>query len=176
MLMLTLAAVLSTAAAPAAEAPPMLKVGDPLAPARAGKVLCQTPKKEGRSCTAVMRFAFDADGKIANTSVMRVSNKPWVTVRYTNPVVVRDGSVCEPMPDAATLEVLQDDRPADAALVDRVRKGVGDMLETVKGMEGCTAYSVKDDGFMTLLTVDGKPRVAQYAIWVDPAEGWAVKP
>ncbi|ATQ42291.1 hypothetical protein [Caulobacter mirabilis] len=174
MLILTLAAVMAAATT---SAEPTLKIGDPLAPARAGQLLCQTPDAANKSCVVLNHFDFAADGAIVNRIDARLSRKPWVGITMSTPVVVRDGAVCSPLKGVDKAEVYQDGKPADEATVARVRKGLGEMYAPYAGQEGCVAYKPGEGGLDAYLTV-GKDtaKVPDRVIWVDPAAGWTTKP
>lgn len=173
MLVLMMAAAMATT--PAAGDAPALKVADPLAPARAGKLLCQTPKAEGKSCAALSRFEFQPDGKIVRVTDARLTRTPWVYVRLHNPVEIRDGSVCAPFDGFDKAEVFQEGKAADEETTARTRKGLVEIFGWAADKVGCTTYEPREQGLVAQLKIGDDPRHPEPVQWVDPAEGWAAR-
>lgn len=173
ILMLAVIAASTTPAAPASAA-----VADPLAPARAGKLLCQTPDKTAKTCHMLTQYSFGADGHITNRYEVMLTRSPWLSVKLSTPVVVKDGAVCGPLEGTETAEVFKDGKPADAETTAKIRDGLQQLYSPFKGKDACTSYTANGDVYDAALSIGGVASKGppERVIWVDPADGWAVKP
>jgi len=175
MLILMLAAI---AASTTPAAPASSVAADPLAPARAGKLLCQTPNAAAKTCRMLTEYSFGADGHITNRYEVMLSNSPWLNVRLSAPVVVKDGAVCGPLNGTEKAEVFAEGKPADAETTAKIREGLRQLYGPFEGKEACTAYRANGDAYDAALSIGGVSSKGppERVIWVDRADGWAVKP
>lgn len=175
MLILMLAAMVasSTVAAPTASA-----IADPLAPARAGKLLCQTPNVAAKTCLMLTDFSFGPDGQITNRYEVMLTRSPWRSAKVSAPVVVKDGAVCGPLEGTEKAEVFAEGKPADAETTAKIRDGLRKLYAPYQGKDACISYTANGDGYDAARSIGGAASKGppERVIWVDPADGWAVKP
>jgi hypothetical protein len=178
-LALILAAAAAATPPPAASAPPPpVPVATPLAPARAGKLQCYAPDQALKTCGALAGYSFAADGRILNRAEVVVSPTPFTTMTTTAPVTVRGPAVCGLMEGVETATFRIDGKPADAATTAQLRGQVAGGFAAFAGQEVCTRYYPFREGLLATVTVGAVPRpdMTQPVIWVDPGDGYAVKP
>jgi len=170
-MLIAILAALTAAATPAA-------LSDPLAPARAGKLECHSPDAARKRCAVLIGYRFGDDGVIANRTEALLSVEPWINMKLNASVAVQDGEVCGPFEGADKAEVLMNGQPADAAVTAEVRKTMQTFFDTFKGKQRCTAYERDGAGYKTTVTAKGAvhPMESQPMIWVEPGDGWTVKP
>lgn len=175
MLILMLA-VMAASTTPAATAPSA--IADPLAPARAGKRLCQTPDAANKTCLMLTDYSFGADGHITNRYEVMLTKSPWLSVKLEAPVMVKDGAVCGPLNGTEKAEVFTDGKPADAETTAKIRDGLQQLYSPFQGKDACTTYTANGDVYDAALSIGGVASKGrpERVIWVDPADGWAVKP
>lgn len=175
MLILMLGAI-AASAMPAAAAPST--IADPLAPARAGKLLCQTPDAATKTCLMLTEYSFGADGRITNRYEVMLTKSPWLTVRISAPIAVKDGAVCGYLEGTEKAEVFTEGKPADAETTAKIRDGLQQLYSPFQGKDACTRYTANGDVYDAALSIGGVASNGppERVIWVDPAEGWAVKP
>lgn len=175
MLILMLAAM-AASTTPASTAPSV--IADPLAPARAGKLLCQTPDAAAKTCLMLTDYSFGADGQITNRYEVMLTKSPWLTVRVSAPVTVKDGAVCGLLEGTEKAEVFTEGKPADAETTAKIRDGLKQLYSPFEGKDACTSYTANGDVYDAALTIGGvaSKGLPERVIWVDRADGWAVKP
>lgn len=175
ILMLVVTAASTT---PAATATGTSAIADPLAPARAGKLLCQTPDKAAKTCLMLTDFSFGPDGQITNRYEVILTRSPWLSAKVSAPVVVKDGAVCGPLEGTEKAEVFVEGKPADAETTAKIRDGLRQLYAPYQGKDACISYTANGDAYDAARSIGGAASKGppERVIWVDPADGWAVKP
>jgi len=151
---------------------------DPLAPARAGKLLCQTPNAAAKTCLMLTDYSFGPDGQITNRYEVMLTRSPWLNIKVSAPVRVKDGAVCGLLEGTEKAEVFTDGKPADAETTTKIRDGLQQFYSAFRGKDACTSYTANGDFYDAALSIGGVASKGppDRVIWVDPADGWAVKP
>lgn len=155
---------------------------DPLAPGRAGMVQCYGPDVSAKTCDAMGAYRFGSDGVIWNDARNRINESPRVVLYATGKVYVRDGAECaRPENRAEEITSLEVDGVAlQGDEFERLRKQIADGIqETLGDGEFCSTYHPNPDGSLrAAVTIGGveRPEFESTVLWVDPAEGWTLKP
>jgi hypothetical protein len=174
-MVLPLVLALALQAAPEAAGP-----ADPLAQARSGMLQCYAPDTVRRTCKSLASYVFGPNG-IENQAEVLVSPSGPLVMKNSTPVQVRDGAVCGPVraEDIDNAQVLFAGRAISGPNADRVKSELKSGVAGLMGAEICTSYLAAPDGYMTRVTVNGKPAPEMSdspMIWVRPGEGWTVAP
>ena len=162
----------------APEPPAPAPITDPLAPAKTGKLLCSSPDQALATCGALASYVFTKDGAIVSRSEVVVSPRPFTTMTTSASVRVRGAEVCGRLTGVQAATFVIDRKPADEATTAALRTRLGPAFNGFAGVELCTVYVPRWEGFMALISIGGerRPGLDQPVIWVDPAEGYAVRP
>lgn len=153
---------------------------DPLAPAREGMAQCYTPNKAARTCRALAKYEFHADGTITNYAEVLINPTPLIVMRAEAPVYIEDGAECGVVSDDDIQEFFMDGAPVPPALQQQLQDAMMAVrAEHIPEGEYCTVYKPNSDGTLTgVVTIDGEPWPdgEDIVLWVNPAEGWKVAP
>lgn len=176
LILILMLAALAASTPPAAPAPPA--IADPLAPARSGKLLCQTPNAAAKTCRMLTDYSFGADGQVTKREDVLLTRSPWLSVKVSAPVMVKDGAVCGLLEGTEKAEVFTEGRHADAETTAKIRNGLRQLYSPYQGKDACTSYTANGDVYDAALSIGGVASKGrpEPVIWVDPADGWAVKP
>jgi hypothetical protein len=169
---LALAFCAFTAAAEAAD--------DPLAEAHQGKFQCYLQDAARKTCRAIARYDFGADGKIANPALVLVQAQPVMVMAVTSEVEEKGGAVCgiarsEDI-DQARLAVADRTLTPEETVV--VKSQIKTAMAARLGKEICTTYVAQGDQFKAQVTVNGAPapELTAQVVWVSPEDGYIVAP
>lgn len=154
--------------------------GDPLAPARAGKVQCYSPNVEKRTCGAIAAYTLRPDGKWDNKARVLVAPVPVVVLEAVTVVDVEGEAICGPLArkdlEAASVSADGVAMPHEDAriVIEQVAAAFAGM--GMLDVRSCTIYRPDGDGLRTEDTIDGKPRpdLKQHVIWIDADEAYSL--
>jgi hypothetical protein len=155
---------------------------DPLAPARDGKVLCIGADAAAKTCDAIGRYSFEADGAISSETRALISASPVIILVTRTPVYMRGELECSQTAGYADqivgMEVEGQGVP-DGQLAG-MRTAIAAQMSAALGEgEMCSIWSPAVDGKVTYTaTLNGvdKPEMAGEALWIDADAGWTVAP
>ncbi len=78
-------------------------IADPLAEARAGKIYCDTPNHEAKTCQGAAFFRFAEDGEITSALMIPINNEPDLMLALPVRAWVEDGALCS-RPEQADID------------------------------------------------------------------------
>lgn len=152
---------------------------DPLAPAREGKLLCNRPNKDHKTCLSINSYTFKSDGTISNSSTSLLSPTQPVTMTTVTSVAIRNGAYCGRIRkedlDASVFQANGQKLPdAQAA---QLRAQIAGALASLIGKEICTTFVPDADGLQAQAKVDGtsEPKFNRHVIWIAPGEGYTIR-
>lgn len=142
-------------------APEWQPVNDPLAEARAGKIYCDLPDHEARTCQGAVGFRFDGEGGIVGVMMIPINNEPDLMIAMPLRWSVEDGALCS-RPEQAdidrmrlTMGVKPYDKPAGQKLLSLFKAGfAGEMV----GKALCERIFAQGDMLFSVGIVDGVHR------------------
>lgn len=151
---------------------------DPIEQAWKGRVQCHNPDRPRKTCQSIGSYARAADGTIQNTAVVLLDAQPAIVMTSAAPVEIKDGAVCGKIspPDARAFTI--NGAPAPENVTATLREAVATATSSIAGREICTSYVHDGDALMSQVRVDGvrRPEFDMRVLWVDPAEGFVVRP
>ena len=160
----------------------VLQQPDPLAPAREGQLQCFQPDQAQKTCGAIGRYEFGADGAIFVNSRVAIMASPLVTFESRTAVTLRDGQECSQTDDAgADIQTIEINGAAlSGPAFEQAREQIGQQLNAIiGGAELCSTYSPQTDGTIQVTTsANGveKRELSGALIWVGADEGWTLAP
>ena len=153
---------------------------DPLAAAHQGKFQCYLQDAARKTCRAIARYDFGADGKIANPALVLVQAEPVMVMAVTSEVEEKGGAVCgiarsEDI-DQARLAVANRSMTHEETLA--AKSQIKSAMAARLGKEICTTYVPDGDQFKARVTVNGAPapELTAQVVWVSPEDGYIVAP
>jgi len=151
---------------------------DPVEQAWRGRVQCHGPDRSRKTCRSIGSYARAADGTIQNTAVVLLNAQPVIVMTSVAPVEIKDSAICGKIssPDAGAFTV--DGSPAPADVTAKLRDAVATATSSIADREICTSYVPDGDDLMAQVRVDGvrRPEFDMRVLWVDPSEGFVVRP
>ena len=127
-------------------------------------------------------YRFAPDGVIWNDARNLINASPRVVLYATGKVYVRDGAECA-RPENRAEEITGvevDGARLEGEQFELVRKQIADSMQASLGDgEFCSTYHPNPDGTLrAVVTIDGveRPEFESTVLWIDPAEGWTLKP
>lgn len=154
---------------------------DPLAPARAGQILCYEPDVTRRTCYGTATYRWLSDRTIVSDIVVAASADPPVIMHSSAPVFIRDDQECTLLvPSAGQITAIHADGEwTTGSDFESFRRNLGSIIDQANGpgSELCFAHEASADGGLTMTArVDGviRAELEGAARWVDPADGWRV--
>lgn len=156
------------------------RAGDPLAPARAGKLECYLPDMAKKTCYAIASYTFNADGTIDNAADELLSPNELLELKITSRVVLKNDAVCGMLRkediEAATLVYKGQVLPKDKA--DPIIAALEQALGPLIGKEVCSTMTPDGDGFVSQATIDGvaHPELTQRGQWIGANDGYTLGP
>ena len=151
---------------------------DPIEPAWQGKVQCHNPDRLRKTCRSIGSYARAADGAIQNTAVVLLNAQPAIVMTSVSPGQIKGDAICGKIrsPESGTFTVNGVPAPKDVEAT--LRKAVATATSSIADREICTSYIRDGDALASQVRVDGvrRPELDMQVLWVDPAEGFAVRP
>lgn len=169
---------LAVALAFAAPAAASAQETDPLAPARAGMIVCFEPDDETKRCSGIYTYSFDDQGGISvlNEGVFR--DYPDRVHSTREPVVVVSGVECWPYDPEVERRATwrRDGKPLDAETTARLNAESLSYQDYPPGTLICLYPKREGDFWRNDFTTGGgaPKRGTRHYAWVDPADGWKV--
>lgn len=101
-----------------------------------------------------------------------------VVMTSVAPVVIKDGAVCGKFSSPQSAAFMVSGAAAPANVTATLRKAVATATASIANREICTTYVADGDALMSQVRVDGvrRPEFDMRVLWVEPAEGFAVRP
>lgn len=115
-----------------------LQQADPLAPARAGQVLCYEPDLARHTCYGTASYRWLSDGTIISDLIVAASNVPAIFVHSSAPVFVRDDAECTrlvPSADQITA-IYEDGERLGGSDFESFRRILGSIIDRANGPGG----------------------------------------
>ena len=154
---------------------------DPLAPARAGHVLCYEPDAARQTCYGTASYRWLGDGNAISDIVIAASAVPPIVVHSSAPVFVRGDAECTRLvPSAGQITaVYEDGEKLGGSELESFRRILGSIIDQANGpgRELCFSYEPLANGdFRSVARVDGavRPDLEGTVRWVRPADGWRI--
>jgi hypothetical protein len=167
------ALVLAAASTPARPA-------DPLAQALAGRLACAEPNATKKTCGALVGYARRRDGTVEWTAEAVLGEDPALSIRARSVGRVRSRMVCETIVSehVEAVEFLVDGQPASRRVTEQGRELLFYALPNFIGREVCMSFVANGSSLRMVLTADGQevPKFSSPMIWVDPDQGYSVRP
>lgn len=151
---------------------------DPLAPARAGELLCIQPDTTAKTCLAIANYSFAADGTITNTLKTMINPMPLITMQTVSNPQVEDGAICAVIKtetfDAAVIEM--DGAAASPEVDAAIRPKLQAAVAPLAGKKACQKIHPDGDHLTSDVTMDGvaQPDRTRTVLWIKPDEGYRV--
>ena len=157
-----------------------LAADDPLAEAHQGKLQCYLQDAARKTCRAIARYDFGADGKIQNPALVLVMAQPITIMAVTSEVQEKGEAVCgvahgEDLDRARLAAAGRQLTPEETqAIKTQIKSAMAARLDK----EICTTYIPRGDQLMAQVTVNGAPapELSASVIWVRPEDGYIVGP
>lgn len=164
-------ALLLLAAAAPAPSPDLLD------PARAGKIRCIGPDMRARTCTTMVRYSVQDDGRFDAVVTGVVSTEPLILIEYRTSGQIEEGAVCSVVrpADFTAGKLSKDGAPLAAGVESSIRQRLMVALQPLAGRKRCYRDRVDGDGLVSNITIDGllHPEMNQRAIWIASQDGYA---
>lgn len=159
---------------------PALAQGDPLAPARSGKVLCFQPDARTHTCRSIVSYGFGRGGEIDTVAETMLSETGPVIMNRTSVTTVRGDLVCGRIEarqlETATFTIAG--RPASAADTSELRRELQSEYADLMGSELCTRYVPEGRVLRARIYLDEVPQndITDIAVWINRIDGYRVSP
>ena len=155
---------------------------DPMAPARAGKLLCYFPDTNLKMCGILAHFTFYSNGTIDDAIAFMLKPNDATVMKTHSPAKVSDGALCgiTRKQDIDNGIFYYGGVPVPDDQVMRKRVILEDNLKSKHAFDGvtCSKFEADDTGFTLhpTFTANGYdvPLPPQHVIWVDPKDGYTV--
>lgn len=153
---------------------------DPLAQALAGRLACAEPNATKKTCGALVAYTWRRDGTVEWRAEALLGEDPALSIRARSVGRIRSRAVCEIIVSEHIegVEFLVDGRPAPPQVSERGRELLFYALANFIGREVCTSFVANGSSVRMVLTADGQavPKFSSPMIWVDPDQGYSVRP
>jgi hypothetical protein len=153
---------------------------DALAPARLGQLACAAPNATRKTCGALVGYTWRKDGTVEGWAEALLGEDPALSFRARSVGRVRSRAFCQIVVSehVETVEFLVDGRPASARVTEQAREMLFHAMANFIGREVCTSFVANGSFMRMVMTADGRalPEFSAPMIWVDPNEGYSVKP
>jgi hypothetical protein len=163
----------------AACSPKSAEADDPLAPARAGKLMCVFPVENLKQCSELTGLTFGTDGTANAHAQVQMAERPSIVISATFPVALKDGGFCGSIrpSDVDSVEVRIDGALPEPGRANEIRAAMKANIEARSIGEGCVKLLKRDAGFVVTSTFDGivRPELDSPMIWVSPADGYTAR-
>lgn len=169
------------AAAVLALATPGAAAGDLLAPARAGKTLCLSPKAAARTCRSMVSYSFGPGAAVTTRAQTLVTETaPVIVMSREGPARLRKGAICHKLvpADIDDARFTIGGKAASSAQASDLHISMKGQYADLIGKEFCSGFKAEGSGLRLSTSIDGKLQadVTDTAIWVEPAAGYKVAP
>jgi hypothetical protein len=165
--------VLAAASVPAAPS-------DPLTLALEGRLACVVPNATKKTCGALFRYIWRRDGTVEQRVEELVDEDPGLSFTRRSVGRIRARSVCQVVvsEDIEDVEFFVDGAVASEGASARGRERMFYVWTDLIGREVCTSFVANGSSLRMVVTADGRevPQFSRPMIWVDPTEGYSVKP
>jgi hypothetical protein len=164
---------------------PVLSTGaraaeDPLAEAHEGKLQCYVQDAARRTCRAISRYDFGADGKIQNPALVLIQAEPVTIMAVTSEVQEKGQAVCgvARSGDLDQARIAAAGRQLTPQETEAIKTQLKSAMAARLDKEVCTTYIPQGDELVAQVTVDGAPapELSAAVIWVRPEDGYTVAP
>ena len=149
---------------------------DPLAEAKAGKIVCYEPEPATRQCSGIYRYTWNSDGSILMLNEGVIRDSEGLIYRMYERISVVDGQICMPWdPEAQRQATYRRAGVAiDAETTARMNESMVEGMGLEPGVLFCLIPRREGDQWRNDITTDGGPpeRGTRPYVWVDPADGW----
>lgn len=153
---------------------------NPIAPGLAGKLRCQQPNVEAKTCRSIVSYKDAGNGQyLAHSSIM-LRAEPFVVADSDTRATVREGMLCGTVAsaDIDASKISMGGTPLDDAMAAMVKDRIKEGLPNID-KEVCSAISTDTTGALVATpVVDGKADAekAQKFSWIAPEDGYKVGP
>lgn len=169
------AAFLALSAASFGLGPEWILVEDPLAEARAGKLYCETPNHQAKTCEGGVTYKWTDDGGIVGAVIIPINNEPDLAIVMPVPSWVEGSAICSRLEKAdfdkmrLMLGTKLYDRPKGRELLSMVRE---EMVKELAGKMLCEHVFSNGDRLWSVATVDGvhEPELDGEIAWIRPED------
>lgn len=150
-------------------------VANPLAEARAGRIYCDMPNHEKKSCEGASVYRFDDAGGIMEAGLIPINNEPDLTVGLSTAAWEEDGAICSKpaQEDFDRIRLLVGAKPYEGPAADELlapfKQKIAKMLV---GKTVCERIFRSGDRLFSVTIVDGVHR-AEFdgeIAWLDPED------
>jgi hypothetical protein len=152
--------------------------GDPLAPAREGKIRCVEPDTAARNCRSIIRYSVHDDGSFDATVSGFVGDDGATVIVYQTSGAIEGDAVCLTVRpyDLFHGTLYRGGKPLsdrDAALV---QNEIRIQLQDLAGKKRCYIDQVQGGQLVSNVTLDGVvvPELARPVAWISPRDGYAL--
>ena len=153
-------------------------VADPLAPARAGMLLCHFPDVAAKKCDALTRYTRNADGSYHSFRRMFLADNPLATVEMYATLDVRGDAICDPnwVEDVLDGQLRIEGLPVSKEQAADFRARTAKVYAPYAGKEFCTRHVKTAEGLRGVVSVAGEPQsdMGGALLWVRPEDGYSV--
>jgi hypothetical protein len=160
--------------------PEWTPVTGPLAEARAGKLYCDTPDHQTKTCEAATTYRFADDGTILGAVIIPINNEPDLAIIMAVPSWVEGGAICSRLEKAdfdkmrLMLGAKLYDRPKGQTLLSMFRE---QMATELAGKTMCEHFFSTGDRLISVATADGthQPELDGDIAWLDVGSNYDLR-
>jgi hypothetical protein len=155
-------------------------VADPLSEARAGKLYCDTPNRQAKTCEGAVTYKWADDGSIVGAVIIPINNEPDLAVVMAVPSWVEGGALCSRLEQAdfdkirLMLGAKLYERPKGQKLLAMFKE---QMAMKLAGKLMCEHVFSNADRLLSIATIDGvhQPELDGEIAWLDPSNNFDLR-
>lgn len=150
---------------------------DPMAPALAGQMRCETPDAQAKTCKAIIAYTKQADGSwIAHSK--RLLPFGDLTMETNASVTLSDGALCGTIShdDMMAAKLSTPDGPMAPEAASPILEQISGFVAAYYGKRVCSRLVQDGAGLKSEVTVDGAaaPQLTQQVIWIGKDDGYTL--
>ena len=153
---------------------------DPFASARKGMLMCYAPDSDMKTCAALSRFEWDAEGNVWEDGELPISANPRVTVKTKVKASIEGSTLCEIVDDATPHApiFLANGKLVSEEDYKQYIEAYQSRFSQLYGKRVCIDISPYESVFITQVSVDGTPypSATSRMRWVSADEGYVLAP
>ncbi len=161
-------------------APEWAPVADPLSEARAGKLYCETPNHQAKTCEGVATYKWADDGNIVGAVIIPINNEPDLAVILAVPSWIEGGALCSRLEqtDLDKMRLMLGaklyERPKGQELLLMLKE---QMALELAGKLICEHIFSNGDRLLSVATIDGvhQPELDGEIAWLDPNSNYDLR-